>query len=367
MKKVLLITHIEPVIHGQALMAKQLVELSKEWDDIELLTLNTVYADDRGKLSGFSFGKTKRLFSYMFQARKMVKKQKIDQVLMTPAFFRTPFVKDGIFVLFLSWFTKAKLTAWVHMDPNRLDYEKRGWFFRKFARKVAGKFDCWVACAPALLKLWPKWLSENHTTASVPNGIPIPKEIPQEGETSTSMKSDSVRVLYLSAMDEEKGWLETLEVAKQICSENENVIFDFYGGAGKQLSDEEIKTVFAELNHERIQWHGAVYDAPKHAALNAADIFLFPSHTEQFPISVLEAMAASLPIVATNVGAVKDALPEEELIAVSDINALKKATLQLIQNPEIRRSQGERNRNKFIEQFSDQAFASAWHHQFNKN
>lgn len=354
MKKVLLITHIEPVIHGQAMMAKQLVDLSKEWEDVELLTLNTVYTDDRGKLSGFSFGKTKRLFSYMFQARKMVKKQKIEQVLMTPAFFRTPFVKDGLFILFLSWFTKAKLTAWVHMDPNRLDYEKRGWLFRKFARKVAGKFERWVACAPELLKRWPKWLSENYTTTHVYNGIPIPDSVDR------SSREGAVRVLYLSAMDVEKGWEETLAVAQEICGEHDNVIFDFYGGAGKQHSEEEIREEFDNINHPRIQWHGAVYDEPKQEALNSADLFVFPSYTEQFPISVLEAMAAGLPVVATDVGAIKDALPSDELIQPKNKKALKEATLKLIQDKELRLSMGERNRDTFIKQFSDQAFATAW-------
>ena len=58
--------------------------------------------------------------------------------------------------------------------------------------------------------------------------------------------------------------------------------------------------------------------------LDEADVFLFPSHTEGFSTSVLEAMARGVPIIATDVGANRDMIGENggRIVPVQDVGAL---------------------------------------------
>jgi len=352
-----MITHVNPVIHGQAMMASQLLECSSEWAGIELSSLNTVYSEERGKLSGFSFKKFKLLCSYMRKARKIIKKEGIDTVIMTPAFFLTPFIKDGLFALFLRWTTEVKLMAWVHMDPNRLAYEEQNYLIKKFIRTVTNSYEAWLACAPSLINLWPKWLTDNHRCAYVCNGIP---ELPGSRSEASSQGDNTINVLYLSAMDTEKGWIEMLEIAQDLRHEYPNVKFDFYGGIGKQHKDKEIKAIFDAQNDPNIMWFGEVQGKEKSQVLLDADVFVFPSHTEQFPISILEAMSAGLSIVATDVGAIKDALPETELVKSQDKVQFKKMLSERISDESLRKKEGGRNRKKFVEQFSDLRFGESW-------
>lgn len=65
---------------------------------------------------------------------------------------------------------------------------------------------------------------------------------------------------------------------------------------------------------ERIHWTGVIADADR--LLRAFDTFVLSSRTEGTPITLLEAMRACVPIVATAVGGVPDVLSESEGLVV---------------------------------------------------
>lgn len=74
---------------------------------------------------------------------------------------------------------------------------------------------------------------------------------------------------------------------------------------------------------------------------SAGDIAMLTSRREGFPNSLVEAMALGLPIVATNVGGVPDAVHHEStgfLAPAGDVAALAKASLKLLQDHELRRA-----------------------------
>jgi glycosyltransferase involved in cell wall biosynthesis len=77
--------------------------------------------------------------------------------------------------------------------------------------------------------------------------------------------------------------------------------------------------------------------------LGAADIFLLPSRTEGFPLSVLEAMAHRLPVVTTPVGGVPELCTEGEnalLVPVDDDEALAAAMERLAGDAPLRQALG---------------------------
>ncbi|GJL92935.1 glycosyltransferase [Hyphococcus sp.] len=85
------------------------------------------------------------------------------------------------------------------------------------------------------------------------------------------------------------------------------------------------------------------------------DIFALSSDTEQAPISLMEAMAAGLPVVATKVGDIADMVAEENLSYITppgDDEAYTHALAQLLQNPSARAAIGAANRKRAKEAFS---------------
>jgi glycosyltransferase involved in cell wall biosynthesis len=84
---------------------------------------------------------------------------------------------------------------------------------------------------------------------------------------------------------------------------------------------------------DRVHFAGYHQDIP--AWLAAMDVFLLPSLSEALPLSILEAMAAGLPIVATAVGGIPEAVEDGLnglLIPIMDARALSTAVVEVLSN-----------------------------------
>ena len=94
--------------------------------------------------------------------------------------------------------------------------------------------------------------------------------------------------------------------------------------------------------------------------LDATDALIHPSHFDAFPTTLLEAMSASVPVVATNVGG----MPEIVESGVSGIlfdppataSAVAAALVPLLESSELRARIGNAGRERFAREFT----ASAW-------
>jgi len=96
------------------------------------------------------------------------------------------------------------------------------------------------------------------------------------------------------------------------------------------------------------------------AYLAGFDVFVLPSRYEGFPLSIVEAMLAGLPVVAADVGSVSEAVIDGEtglLVAPDDPGALADAIRSLLSDPEQRRRMGENGRELARARFTAQAMA----------
>ncbi len=89
--------------------------------------------------------------------------------------------------------------------------------------------------------------------------------------------------------------------------------------------------------------------------LSSLDVFVLPSLWEGMPFVLLEAMGAGLPVVATDVGGVRDVIPDDAfgtVVPPADADALKAAILRYVDNPKLRSSVGTAARERILHEFS---------------
>jgi glycosyltransferase involved in cell wall biosynthesis len=104
----------------------------------------------------------------------------------------------------------------------------------------------------------------------------------------------------------------------------------------------------------RVHLPGFVADPAK--AVGLFDVFALSSHSEQFPISVVEAMAAALPVAAPRVGDVAAIVASENgpfLCAPGDEVALAEAIHALASDPALRKRIGTANRAKAAAEYDE--------------
>jgi glycosyltransferase involved in cell wall biosynthesis len=90
--------------------------------------------------------------------------------------------------------------------------------------------------------------------------------------------------------------------------------------------------------------------------LRAADLFLLTSISEGIPLTVIEAMSAGLPVVATNVGGVSEVVEDGQsgLLAPSgDDGALAEKVLQLARDKDLHQRMGQSGRQRARDLFSE--------------
>jgi glycosyltransferase involved in cell wall biosynthesis len=112
---------------------------------------------------------------------------------------------------------------------------------------------------------------------------------------------------------------------------------------------------------DRVSFPGWV-DEPRRL-LSSFDVFALPSRFEGFPLAVLEAQLAELPVVAADVGSVADAVLSGQtgiLVPPDDPHALAVALESLLSDPDRRTELGRAGRERVLSRFTASHMAAAF-------
>jgi glycosyltransferase involved in cell wall biosynthesis len=179
----------------------------------------------------------------------------------------------------------------------------------------------------------------------IPNGINIEDFHPTDSKENTKkiigLEGKTV-ILFLGSLFPIKGPDILLRAIPAIIKKENNIRFVFAGGGDSQ----HYINMARDLGISNyVRFPGYLNQNEKIAYLQASDIFVLPSRMECFPLVCLEAMASGLPVIASNVGGIPDAIKDNEnglLIPPDDYQTLSSSILMLLNGDQLRKNLGEK-------------------------
>jgi len=157
----------------------------------------------------------------------------------------------------------------------------------------------------------------------------------------------------------QKGIEYFLMAASEVLKEFPTLLF---GIVGEGLHRSALEGLMRDLDIERsVVFTGPRADMPNVYA--SFDIFVLPSLEEGMPMTVLEALASGLPVIATKVGAVaKLVFPNQTgiLVQPSEAGGLSAALISLIRDPELRARLGQNGRSLVQNEYSSSVMAQRY-------
>lgn len=182
---------------------------------------------------------------------------------------------------------------------------------------------------------------------TIHNGMPIISDALNDKKGKDDKPVEFITVARFSEPKDHELLLRTIP---RLNSYND-CIFSFVGD-GELL--ENTKSLCFQLNiEEKVHFLGPRQDVPD--LLAGADAFVLTSNWEGLPRSIIEAMRAGLPVIASDVGGVSELIEEGVtgyLVPRGDAETLRARLEMLIDNPEIRHRMGMAGYERFLEKFT---------------
>ncbi len=227
-------------------------------------------------------------------------------------------------------------------------------FYNDRCGKLAKKFVCLILEKSSyVISLSSQWkrnilqIAKNANVVCVYNSVLVPPVRPL-----TPQKKRSPVLLFLGRLGKRKGIYDLLDAVATVKSKIPNVKLKCGG-------DGELTQVSAKAEDlgilDNVDILGWVRGNDKQILLDEASIYVLPSYDEGLPMGILEAMSNGLPVVASTVGGIPDAIDtgiDGVLIEPGDLDALVSSIETLLLNAELRGKMGNAARNKIKIKFS---------------
>jgi glycosyltransferase involved in cell wall biosynthesis len=249
-------------------------------------------------------------------------------------------------------------TVVLHLHNGYYAYAHTTGLKRAFVAAVLRRVSLAIVLGDRLLSVFNDLIPPSRL-ACVPNGIddvPFAAARARRANTGAQRAPITKRVLFVGLMHRPKGFRDVLSAIPAVPEAE----FVFMGEWPSSTEEQEVRARVADQGiADRTSFAGVVTGNRKYDLFLSADVFVLPSYSEGLPVVVVEALAAGLPIVCTDTGAlyltVKDGwngffVPEGSPEAIAQRLNL------LLADDVLRQLMGERSRRLFEEKFTAEQF-----------
>ena len=238
---------------------------------------------------------------------------------------------------------RGTLAEW-SLKHHWLQKKLFGWFGGQYAAMAAT--DMWHAtCEKEYEEI--RALGYRQPVAIVPIGMDVPEIEPRN---TPSTRNEGRRVVFFGRLHKVKGVDRLVRVWERVARDGWELVI-----AGPDCGMlEELKGLVAERRLPRVSFVGEINGFAKYEFLANADIYVLPSDTENFGVTVAEALASGTPVIASQgtpwSGVERERCGRWVPVGVEQLEAALKEMISM--SDDERRQMGERGREWIARDFS---------------
>lgn len=304
-KKKVIILNIPPPFGGGEIRAKLLYDYFKDNTSFIVLT-NSNESKNKSNQGKVSLSNIKINILYILRNCKVILRYKPSLVYISipKSFFPILKIVPTIIACKL---VKSKLVG--ELAGRSFYFLEENDVQKKIGLKILKKFDSIRVLGASVQETLEDYGLKK--TIVIDNGIEFPNDWKIQAKKDIS-KDKQIQLLFIGALNKQKGIFVTLEIIKKLKDLKINFHFNIVGEWSSE-ADKLSSFDFISKNklEENITFHGILHKEDKWKVLEESDIFVFPSFNEGQPLVVIEAMAFGIPLVSSNVGAIPDTIENE--------------------------------------------------------
>lgn len=356
--KILFLVQLPPPIHGVSLMNTYVIESGIINENFYISKIDLKFVKSMDQLQKFSIFKIVTALKYCFEIVKkmLIFKPQLVYFTFTPTGFG--FYRDAFYVFILKIF-KTKIILHLHGKGIKKNINT---FIKRSIYKCVFK-NIYVICLSETLS---KDIADvyNATPFIVHNGVP---NHPFRRSIQTKLTNKVPQILFLANYTINKGILELVQALGILKNKGYNFNARFVG-APFNVTVEMLERFIDEHNlSENAKAIDSLTGDDKYQEFQRADIFVFPTYNDAFPLVILEAMQFGLPVISTYEGSIPDIVINNEtgiLVEAHNIQTLADKIADLLDDKNKRIEMGKKGYERFINNYTLNHFENSMNKTF---
>jgi glycosyltransferase involved in cell wall biosynthesis len=349
---VVLLGKLPPPYMGPSI-ATEIILNSSLNEQFNIVHLDTKAYSALEEIGKWSFSKLYINFKLYIKLISLINKNNPEIIWIPISQSTAGFIKDSIFI----WIAKIKgKKVLLHLRGSNFKnwLEKSSFLTKSFVKSTVKKSDGVIVLGKKLKYLFDDLLPEEKIFV-VPNGGNY--TIPERG-----VNRDKTGIIYIANLQESKGIIDVLEALAILQKTHSGKFSMEIIGGWRSEETKQLCLNIINSNNLPVVIYPSEKSREKFNFLSSSDIFVFtPRKPEGHPWVLVEAMAAGLPVISTDQGAITESVIDNEngfIVEVCSPEQIADRLKNLIDNTDLRQRMGELSRKKYLAEFTENAMTS---------
>ena len=347
--RILFVMHMPPPVHGPAVMGALIRDSRMMADAFEGRFLNLSASTSLEEIGKGRFHKLLFVARLYRQVRRELREWKPDLVYLTPTSTLPALYKDYLVARLAR---RYGVRSVLHFHNKGVAARSGRRLDDLVYRRLFDGAEV-IVLSEALRADIAKYVPAERM-AVCPNGL----DLPSVKEKKSA--ADGFQILFLSNLLPDKGFEDLFDACAILRKEGLSFTCRFVGAPSASVSKEDfLRRVEERSLGGSVVYEGAKYGPDKQAVLSEADVLVHPTREDCFPLVILEAMAAGLPVVSTREGGIPDEVEDGVtgiLCEKWDPAGLAGALRRLMEDDALRERMGRVGRDRYERLFTAACF-----------